>query len=393
MTGDQFEKAQRYTKLSGVFTPGAPVVSRDRFAGRVDQVLAVLSAIMQPGMHVVLYGERGVGKTSLANVLSEFLIPLQGATDVARINCTTGDKFTTIWSKIYRELDIERPEAWSYATPDPDDIRRDLSMLTRPAVVILDEHDRVEDDDGLSLLADAIKALSDHGVASKLVVVGVADSIDQLVGEHESVQRALIEVQMPRMSQAELTSIIDAGLSAVGMTIEERAKRIVGRLAEGLPFFVHQLMLTAAQRAVMDDRSRVSVRDVEAAIDAAVKRHTLLREYQTAVQSPRPDNLYSRVLVACALADKNPLGFFTASAVREPMSRIMGKPYDIPAFARHLNAFTEENRGAVLIRGGSARRYIYRFRNPLLQPFALLTAMAGEDLTRVLPRGAAGWGS
>jgi len=58
------------------------------------------------------------------------------------------------------------------------------------------------------------------------------------------------------------------------------------------------------------------------------------------------------------------------------MSRIMGKPYDIANFATHLSAFTGSERGSVLQRAGAERKYVYRFRNPLLQPFALLTALS-----------------
>ncbi len=68
-------KMRRYGKLSSVFTPGVPVHSRDLFVGRFDQIMLVTAALSQPGQHVVLYGERGVGKTSLANVLTEFVYP------------------------------------------------------------------------------------------------------------------------------------------------------------------------------------------------------------------------------------------------------------------------------------------------------------------------------
>jgi len=43
------------------------------------------------------------------------------------------------------------------------------------------------------------------------------------------------------------------------------------------------------------------------------------------------------------------------------MAAIMGKPYDIPAFARHLNEFASAVRGDVLTRSGQSRRYFYRF--------------------------------
>lgn len=375
-------KIERRLRLARVFTPGAPVVSRDLFAGRVTQVLDITMAIAQPGKHVLLYGERGVGKTSLANVLSEFLAPISGANETtARVNCTSQDNFYSIWAKAFRELNLEVPDSWSaHRLPDPDEVRSFLGKVRPPAIVIFDEFDRIEDDDALSLMADTIKAMSDHVVATKLVIVGVADSIDQLIGEHESVQRAIEEIAMPRMDTDELISIIDTGLSVVGMQIRDSARRRIGKLAEGLPHYVHLLMLESAQRAVADDRLLVTNADVSKAIEVAVQRHSLLKEYSTAIQSSRRDNLFSRVLISCALAEKNRLGYFTAGSVREPMSRIMGKPYEIPAFAPHLKAFTELDRGCVLKREGVERRYTYRFRNPLLQPFTVLTALAEGTL-------------
>lgn len=370
-------KDQRMFTLSRVFTPSAPVVKRDLFAGRIEQVFEITSALSEPGKHIVIYGERGVGKTSLANVLHELLKPIMGnSVQSAKVNCSTVDKFTSIWSKVLKALKMQVPESWAYGTPDPDEIRSLLAEINPPAVIILDEFDRIEDDDSLSLMADTIKALSDHVVETKLVIVGVADSIDQLVGEHESVQRAIGEVAMPRMTEADMAAIIDTGLTAAEMTITPLARTQIGRLAEGLPHYVHLLTLRAALRAVSEDRDRIDESDVEAAIAKAVEKHSLAREYQTAIQSPRKDNLFARVLTSCALAEKNRLGAFTSSAVRAPLSRIMGRPYEIPAFAPHLKAFTDVDRGSVLKREGTERRYTYRFRNPLLQPFAVLTAIS-----------------
>jgi energy-coupling factor transporter ATP-binding protein EcfA2 len=378
-------KLRRFGALTGVFTPGTPVLRRDRFHGRVDQIMDIINSVAQPGTHIVLYGERGVGKTSLANVMSDFLTPVWGnRRPTVRINCTTDDKFKSLWTRVLEEMDIEVPDDWTLGRAGPDVIRRILQNAEPPRLIILDEFDRFEDDDGLSLMADAIKALSDHAVETRLVIVGVADSIDALIGEHESIQRAIAEVQLGRMERAELTAIVDDGLAEVNMTITAAARRRIGRLAEGMPQYVHMLSLYAAQRAVMSDREEVDVDDVRDAINAVVRKHWLLREYQTAVQSPRRDNLFAQVLAACALAEKNRLGYFTPGAVKEPMSRIMGRPYDIANFANHLSAFTTAERGSVLRRAGAERRYVYRFRNPLLQPFALLTALSADIVAKEL---------
>jgi hypothetical protein len=78
------------------------------------------------------------------------------------------------------------------------------------------------------------------------------------------------------------------------------------------------------------------------------------------------------------LAPKDELGFFSASAVREPLSRIMGSRREIPSFARHLKKFTEPSRGCILQKTGQTGRHFYRFANPLLQPFVILNGLARD---------------
>ena len=378
----QLPKLERLAALARVFTPSGPVSSRDLFQGRMDQVVETVTALQQPGQHVVLYGERGVGKTSLANLLREFVRndPGARASRSVRVNCSTPDDFRTIWSKVLREAGVDVPDDWRVRPPDADEVRTLLADVQPALVVVLDEYDRVEDDDALTAMADTLKAMSDHLTPSKVVLVGVATSVEHLVGEHESVQRCLREVLLPRMSEAEMTDILDAGFTAVTMTAEPAVVRRILRLAEGLPTYVHLLALEAGTRAIQDDRDQVVLADLDAAVVAATRRWSLLHDYQTAVQSPRRENLFSQVLVACALAEKNPLGQFTAAAVRAPLSRVMGRPYEITGFARHLKQFTEADRGAVLVQEGPERRRTYRFRNPLLQPFTLMTALSEELL-------------
>lgn len=367
-----------YGKISQVFTPSAPVKTRDVFAGRQFEVIEIISVLREPGRHVVLYGERGVGKTSLANVLSQF----DGVGDAStfslttRVNCSTSDTYRSIWIKVARALGLEVPEAWNFGNPDPDEIRTLLADVNPPKLIVIDEYDRFEDDDGVSLMADTVKSLSDHHVPSKLVLVGVADSIDQLIGEHQSIQRAISEVHLARMTIEDSREILQSGAFKLGVDIDDEAEHRIVRMSEGLPTYVHLLAQHAFQAAVLNDEDEVTAEHVDRAIDLVVQKHSLAKEYQTAVQSPRSDNLFPHVLAACALAEKNPLGQFTASAVRDPLSRIRQKRVEIPSFSRHLSEFLSADRGFALKREGTERKYTYRFQNPLLQPFAIIAAIS-----------------
>lgn len=219
-----------------------------------------------------------------------------------------------------------------------------------------------------------------------LVLVGVADSVDELLGDHYSVGRALNHVHLPRMSGAELEEIVDKGLSELSLEIEPDARKRIARLSEGLPFYTHSLALHAGQRAVSDDRNVIEDVDVTRAVALVVNKtqHSIQTAYETAIRSPRKDTLFEQVMLACALAPKGPLGHFTAGAVRNPMSRIMGEDVDISKFNRHMNAFAGERRGRALEKSGEERGWFYRFRDPLLQPFVILRGLAGGQIDEQL---------
>ena len=372
-------KIERIAAVARAFTPGAPVGRLDMLAGRMAQLTDVVSAVSMRGQHVGLYGERGVGKTSLATVLAEYFgdAGVEPAFDTVVVNCSTEDTFTTLWKNIFSEIGIEH-----HGPVSPELVRRRLQELRTPALVVVDELDRLDDDDALTALADTVKTLSDHAVPSTLVLVGVARSIGELVGEHASIVRALVQIEMPRMTREELAEILLTGCQRAGLVAERDAIDEITALSEGLPHYTHLLGLHAGQSAVQEDSTRVTLAEVQRAIPKAVSRHTILSDYQQATRSARKDALFSEVLLACALAPKNPLGFFTSGAIRDPLEVIAGRRIEIPAFSNHLSQFLEPERGAVLQREGSSRRYFYRFSDPIFQPYVVLNGLSEGRITQ-----------
>jgi len=103
----EIPKMQRLTRVAQAFTPSAPVSRLDMLAGRIAQIQDVANAVSQRGQHVALYGERGVGKTSLANVLAElFDAPDLPHFQAVLVNCGTDDSYATIWNNIFVELGV-----------------------------------------------------------------------------------------------------------------------------------------------------------------------------------------------------------------------------------------------------------------------------------------------
>jgi Cdc6-like AAA superfamily ATPase len=376
---------QRIQQLAQSFSPSAPIDQQALFAGRLGQLTEVLNAMMQKGQHAILIGERGVGKTSLSRVLSKVRVnnePLRCAT----INCDATTTFSSLWHNIAREINVSIVTNGTgfTSTPTvntgnlaghlpqivtPNDVRYLLTRIGK-ILIIIDELDKLTDPLVTAQLSDTIKTLSDHAVDATLLLVGVADSVDVLISEHQSIERALKQVLMPRMSIPELGDIINKGLLNASMTINDEAKSKITELSQGLPHYTHLLALNAAQRVAFTERTEIKIEDVKVAIDSALSgaQQSTISMYTKAIASPR-DNIYAQVLLACSLAKVDKLGYFAASDVRIPLSSIMKKNYQIPAFSKHLAAFCSPARGPVLQRTGAARGYRFRFVNPLMQPF------------------------
>ncbi len=392
------ERRERELRLGEVFTPSAPIDRLRLFAGRDQQRLAVLDAILQRGRHAVLFGERGVGKTSLASILREYLEDAGESVIAPRVNCDDGDDYSAIWRKAFDDLQftVQRRSIGFAAQIEevvhtandmlgasdpitPHQVRLLLEQLGAHAVlvVIIDEFDRVAARVGTQF-ADTIKMLSDQSVPATLVLVGVGQSVRSLIVEHESIERALAQVRMPRMSISELQQIVDGGLAEVDMTAAMDARDRIAVLSQGLPHYTHLVSLYAARHANDAESLVVRALDVAAGVREAVAnvQETIATTHHRAVMSARADSLYRQVALACALTNTDELGYFTATSVRIPMAAIMGKPYAIPAFARHMTEFCGDQRGAILEKIGTRRNYRYRFRNPLLPPYIVMSGIA-----------------
>src|SRR5579885_468535 len=386
-------------EVTRLFTPAAPIGRAELFAGRRDQLHRLFAAIAETGRHAVLYGERGVGKTSLANVFHELISVDQDTLMPIRKQASPADTYTSLWRKIFREASIESRRKGDYGNEsvevksiadfypndiEPDDVVREVTRFSVKAhpVTVFDEFDRIADKSTKKVMSHTIKALSDTGVRATVVLVGVADDINTLIEEHQSVTRNLSEIKMPRMSKDELNEILNSRFKKVGMTIDGDARWKIVTLSRGLPEYAHALGRAAALIAINEKRLAINEDDVDRGI-----QHTLAQSdqsarsaYKKAVDSNRKDALYRQVLLACAITKSDDEGKFTPKDVVQPLSGILGRRVDIANFQNHLGAFCSVERGEILERFGKERSYKYRFRDPKMQPFVLMEGIASAAL-------------
>jgi Cdc6-like AAA superfamily ATPase len=369
-------------ELSDLFSPSAPVQESDLFAGRVDQLSRLVDTVYQRGQSAVVYGPRGVGKTSLANTFQQKIFANAVLTKFFSARCFSGDDFSDIWLRVVGRYKDEEGGLLADYIPNTLSPTGVLDLISRfksaqRPVFIFDEFDRIEDTDTKLRMAETIKLISDEAPNATLIIVGIANTIRDLLSEHESVKRAARQIEMPRMSRKEIQELVSVRLGRVGMTMDEEALSQLATLSRGMPGYAHLLGFYSAREAIGRRSLSVGAAELLGCLGnvLAESGESTNQDYERAVHSTKPNNQLKQALLACALAKQTEFGSFAAGAVREPISRLLGGPRDIPAFARHLHAFCSDERGPVLERSGSPKSYSYRFVEPHMQTYVIIKAI------------------
>jgi hypothetical protein len=224
-----------------------------------------------------------------------------------------------------------------------------------------------------------IKECYDFSVAATVILVGVAENIAELVADHASIDRALVQIPLNRMSEGELRDIIEKRAGRTVMTFSGDAIWTIVILSRGLPYFTQTLSKYAALNAIEGRRLVVTNDDVEVSMDRFIEEtETSFKDgYRNATRSNQ-DNNFQQSLLACALAKTDDEGFFTANDVVEPYSAIMKERKRIAHFEKHLRRFSTDEGGNILIKRGGDRQQRFRFKDPMMQPYVLIRGIQSK---------------
>ena len=400
MANDLQRKFHFETLLVQAFKPSTPIQTLSLFAGRIDQLQRVIDAWFEPGRHIVLYGDRGVGKTSLANIIKEKLNSLKSV----KHSCSTSDTLTNIWHSLlsqiqwtnkspivgFREITESSSKNLADYLPNPSNISvQDIVKLITTAltdyIFVIDEYDRIEQPTVNMELADVIKGLSDSGSGCTILIVGVGDDIGQLLLDHPSLARCLMQIRLPEMSQTELNAILENGEKITGLPFTKECKELIVELSLGFPHYTHLLGKYASRFAYSINSPNVDEGHLTASLSACLKdvQHSTVEAYNAAVYSPQPGAKFAQTLLACSLASTDEMGRFKANDIQPILSIIEGKEVILQSYVGHIAAFCLAERHFALKKSGPANRHQYKFSNPLLKAYVLIRAQADGRLNNI----------
>jgi Cdc6-like AAA superfamily ATPase len=408
-----------HADIQNVFTPALAIEDPARFAGRQDQLNAISMALQSEGTQIVIYGNRGVGKSSLARqlaglargdmtVIDRISIPPYRIPDYLVVSYECDDSMLDIKTLVQRLLTedaalapwipfrVEKKTAsgelgggvnvkvislsgkgGTTTTLVRDEIEIDLyaafanavnhivdSGVTRDGVLfIIDEVDRIKNREEVASFIRSRGA--DPRV--KFALVGVGTTPQELILNHESIARQISDgcIEMPPMSAAELRQIFANAhrvLEKDQITFSEGAQDWIIRIARGHPYYVHLLGKHALIKAVENKAKTVSEEMAQEALaEIAIKGTARIQEtiYQKAI-----GHSYTRELIVKTFAVVEDEEIHTTSVY--PRIAAAGT-MDISSISVYVGQLVSEKFGSILEK---TRERHYRFKDSLFKAYA-----------------------
>ena len=403
------------TILNAHLSPSSPINQLNLLCGRVEQIEQIRRAFHSPGRQVFIHGDRGVGKSSLAIAMGNYLSPEDRAP--VQVACN-GQDFQTLIRDIGNQLLSFLPVGPSKTTkrsvgiqkfgisamletqlqeravPTLASINEAVSVLRYCAeadqgepVVILDEFDKIASSKDRELFADLIKQLGDQRVPIKVFFTGIGTSLEDLLADHHSCYRYIEAVHLQPLDWEGRLEIIRGAADALGVSVDNASEFRIGAMSDGFPHYIH-LVCEKLFWGAFDDDQAVAVTRPDLYMQAVVEavkgiEPTLKRLYEEATHKYNDD--YQEVL--WAVADHHEFKRRSSDIYVSYCDIMKQRPgrklLDRSKFNQRMNALKQVSHGEVL---HGSRQGWYELREPILRGYIRLRAeMEGMELAQEHP--------
>lgn len=395
-------------KPEAVFTPARPVgphmwASRESSGAsaagvqrRFEQRLA------EPGRQVVLYGDTGVGKTSLVEhvcatneigyirvecgqTFSDMLQEALGkaGTSKERVEAKTitkgraGVRGDAAVAYSYSEHeDVDTTISTTYPVSVATILREDFPRAGYD-VLFLDNFENVRSqphrDDVTRDIAQFMKSCADHE-GLKVVVAGIPAESERLLLLDEATSRRTAELEVPRMRDEELDEILRKGESILQIAFDADCRVTIIRYSDGFPYYTHLLALHASRSALADGSARVMMDHFDSALGEVLEDAdlSLRRAYTEAAETSGEIKVRKSIMMALANQEKTELTF---REIRLAFQKLHPRYVKLDSL-NFINVGLGDLVGkyGVLQSRGTPKspNRTYRFANPLMRSYVLL---------------------
>ena len=371
--------AEREALLNLAFRPHYPIEDPDSFFGREAEKDRVVQALHSPGQHIVIYGERGAGKTSLARV---------STIGYSRVDvfCERESSFSKLARDVILKYQSENPAKLVFdalnnrvsingvmKTLDDLDGNSLKALLPKETfVLIFDEVDRLPEGT-IASLGEFTKNLATDTPAITLIFVGVGETVAELLRGHDSVFRNIRSVGLGKFGQdSTIQSILDKGGRTLGLIFSSESIASIVDASDRYPYYVQLLGITSARVAMSEGASTVTQDHVMRGAESAAQDadETLRDTYEAAILSSRSD-VYKYILWGLATLDNRVEG--AVGQIAEAASRFAASPISAQVAGAALKKLAGGDRSNIVsTRVMGPKKTFYSFSHPLMRGFVRL---------------------
>jgi hypothetical protein len=228
-------QARARMKLLEAFTPSQPVGDRKRFAGRTEILTQLIRAIEEQRLHTVIYGARGLGKTSVLHVLA------QAARDarylVVYVSCGSDSNF----DEVFRTVAASIPMLFhSTVGPTSQEVEKG------------------------QMLADILPSTP---ISARVA----SDYLAKIVGTRVVIVLDEFDRSESPLFRRDVAELIKNGEELGGVRFDENATRAIVTAAHGSPYIASLISLNAAIFALESGHGNVTGENAAAATKLAVR--------------------------------------------------------------------------------------------------------------------------
>lgn len=410
------------TKLGVMLSASRPIHKIEQLKGRDKELDTIKKSLYAPGRHVFIFGDRGVGKSSLGQTAAiQYQTP--GLSPIF-VSGSPNDTFNTIIANIVSQslgrvrtdnvkvLDTQTVELRGMKFIEGQEssgidiaasirsIGDAVELLSQIAgksaekrAVVIDEFDTISDPNERNKFASLLKQLGDRSVNLKFIFTGIGKSLDDLLGAHQSAYRQLETVELPRLGWDARKEIVRSAVESFGIGLDDDVNWRIAMVSDGFPYYIHLLTEKILWAAYSAEGAVVGVgwELFQQGLTDAILSTTaeLKRPYEKAVLHREPE--FEDIVWATADHDdlfRSISDMFDSYKVIVSRRRDGRYPIDRMRFANQVRKLKSESYGPVL-QQEEGRPGWYSYREKMLRGFARMQAQAsGIELTgeRTAPR-------
>lgn len=395
MTIAGYDRISFGKKVNEVVSPSHPVLLLEHLKGRDDQLKRIQQALFVTGRNIFIYGERGVGKSSLAATAANQWCQNTGA--YIDISCapdtTVLSMIATVATQALHQSRIQKKKvqtsygvgiykwfSWNKTSEQEyldlkseiktlsdgvETLKELASLFEESLVVVVDEVDRIKDEKEIEKFADFLKQIGDKRVDIKFIFTGIARTLDEILGSHRSAIRQLETIELAKLSWNARWDIAIEALKAFNIRIDEEIYIRIAMISDGYPYYVH-LIIEKLLWVLFEKPTQVtevSWEDYGLAIEQAINTTSaeLSRPYEKAINQRSND--YEEVVWSTMVAENN-IGEYINRMYELYESIMVQKPdapkLDSTKFATRVRNLLKEEYGSILVKGLKTGQYMYR---------------------------------